>query len=191
MPRQDIERERREIRELVGQCIMAWSMVERAICALYTQCVDAPPGGPAPYWLHAAIFDTVISIDARLDMIEAAIRMQGSRHFSDDLEIVLSEWTGLKNRLRKRYKRRNEIAHSDIAQGYSRDGKQDARLLVFPTLTGATKFLNSSELRLRASLFEQLAQDVMKFESRIASALRRPPVFLLPSPNASLDQDED
>src|SRR4051812_34592953 len=102
--------ERRTLMQMVGECIMGWSTVEWNLTSLYGESVGSPLG-PATAWLQASIFDSVVSLDARLDMIGAALDYQSGRHrghfFSPTppehearWRPVLEAWGPLRNRIR-------------------------------------------------------------------------------------------
>lgn len=165
------EQQRAAIALAIGQCITTWAAVERALTLLYTDCVGCGVGTPE-FTSHAAIFNSVISIDARLDMIEAALRTRRTG--------FLNSWKTLRDKVGKRYKKRNEVAHSDIAQTGMQDGSQLVRLLVFPTLTtgvhgGPTKLLRLAELRDRRKSFERLSNEVISFRDQVRAAPAPPP----------------
>ncbi len=189
------------ITQLVGECIMAWAMVERALTVLYGECVGSPVG-PPEFWLHASIFDAVISIDARLDMIETALEFQADMLLKAGLKTttkwqpILADWIPLRKRVRKKYDKRNEVAHSDITQTRAASGKQVVRLLAFPTLTtgalgGKQKLLDTDQLSERIAAFGDLSGEVMHFQRRVGVTLGRLPESALLPPQIGEAQNED
>ena len=153
-------------------------MVERGLSVLYCECVDFGPG-TKKFGLHTAIFDSVISIDARLDMIEASLKWRsGLLHDPKaPLPDYLVEWKPLRSKIRRKYDKRNEIAHSDIIHRGMEDGSQLVRLAPFPTITNTTfkTLLSMDELRERNAIFEKLAGEINRFRDRIRAIQAIPP----------------
>lgn len=174
--------ERQTITWLVGECIMQWATVERTLTMLYGTSLGRPLGPPSA-WLHASVFDSVISIDTRLDMIAAALSFQAGQLLKTDAEDlaakwlpILDEWKSLRKKVRKKYNKRNEVAHSDITQMGGEAGEQIVRLHAFPTLTSGSfgwnkQLLSASELQERASAFRILGAEIMSFQFRVGAAL--------------------
>jgi hypothetical protein len=175
------EQERDAIIRLIGECITTWSMVERGLTLLYCECVGSPVGSP-DLWLHASIFDSVISIDARLAMVQTAL-LGGVRRLTrprSEPVPYLSEWKELRKKIRKKYDKRNEVAHSDITQRGMEDGSQMVRLLAFPTLTTGALGVNQTllsigQLRDRIKEFEKLSGEISAFRDQVRASLARPP----------------
>lgn len=197
----DPEKERTTITQLIGECIMAWAHVERVLTILYSECVGAPPVH-RDFWLHAGVFESVISIDTRMDMIETALRCQEFKFLkakrsrrSASWKAIWDEWKPLRTRIRKKYNKRNEIAHSDISDRDISMSRR-VRLLAFPTLTrgqfgNEPTLLDSGQLKDRKEAFGRLAAEIVEFRLCVALALKRLPESALPHLSASLAPDED
>jgi hypothetical protein len=95
----------------VGYALTKWGAVEDSMARLF----GAAIGSARPY-VCAEVFFSVVSIEARLDMLDAAMQ---SRFAAD--QTVLTNWTNIKNRIGKRKKRRNEIAHGQVISYFSPD----------------------------------------------------------------------
>jgi hypothetical protein len=95
----------------------------------------------------------------------------------------LSDWKRLRSQIRKKYDKRNEVAHSDISKRGMDDASTLVRLLAFPTLTsgalgGNQKLLSIEHLRERIKLFEQLSGEISTFTDQVGGALPPPPISL-------------
>jgi hypothetical protein len=171
-----VQQERHNITHAVGECIMTWATVEIGLTVLYCECIGSGIGAK-DFWLHASIFDSVISIDARLKMISTSLEWNGGRFFhqAKPAPEYLKEWTKLRDNIRKKYDKRNEIAHSDLTQRGMEDGSQLVRLAAFPTLTNGAvvkrkTLLNLNELYQRKAQFENLSGDIIRFRDRVSAA---------------------
>jgi hypothetical protein len=168
------EQQRAAFTQAVGECIMTWAMVERCLTVLYCECIGCPPGSPN-FPLQASIFDTVISIDARLAMLQTALEPQSRRLMKPNptLMPLFSEWkTTLRKKIRKNYDKRNEVAHSDIEQTGMADGSQLVRLATFTTLTkgmlsSGQTLLSIDQLHARAEEFKKLSGEIVNFMGRV------------------------
>ena len=180
-----VDQEVANLRQAIGECITTWAMIERGLTVLYCECVGSPVGSPN-LWLHASIFDSVISIDTRLDMLERALELRtggvltAKRATSPQ---YLSDWKRLRNQIRKKYDKRNEVAHCDISQRGMEDGSTMVRVLAYPTLTtgalgGNQKLLSIEQLRERIKLFEQLSGEIVTFTDQVRAALPPLPISL-------------
>ena len=194
----DLAEKRRLILQRVGECIMAWSTVEWNITLLYGECIGQAVTEAPGNWLHASVVDSVVSLDARLDMVEAALEFHAyggfEEHGAEHVEKwkpTLTEWTSLRAQIRKRYKKRSAVAHSTISQANTGDGPRIG-LVPFPTLSGLQRnngaMLSADQLQERARLFEGLCNRIQAFIHQVRAALGKPPRFLGQPPNASPDR---
>jgi hypothetical protein len=190
----DPEKERAKLTHLVGECIMAWSGVEKSLTVLYCECLGVTTFGliGPEFWLHTWIFDSVISIDARLDMIEAALGFQRGKLDTDPAfanspwRPVFDRWSPMRAKIRKRYNKRNEIAHSEIV-ATDTDG---LRLKPYPTLSsmwGTGTLLDAGQLEERRGKFVELGFEIMKFKTDLM-LVREPHSGLVP-PNRNIDPE--
>jgi hypothetical protein len=148
-------------------------MVERNLSSLYNDCVTHATGPTSNLGIHIAVFDAVISLDARISMIRAAIQWKAtsSGDKSNPLSSFVDEWNVLAKAIRKRYTKRNEIAHSDIVQWGDKAGKIVVNLAPFPTFSNSLdNRLSLKELAERQRSFVVIAQRIDDFTRRIRSA---------------------
>jgi hypothetical protein len=178
----DTKAQEDEIMRAVGECITEWAAVERCLALLYCECVgDGMAAGnqPKPLSQHIAVFDAVVSIDARLDMIQAALRWRSGLLFDPSLTPppYMDEWKSLRSRIRKKYVMRSELAHSEIART-GREGKPPlVWLKPFPTITSAFSkaMLTLDALAQRKELFEKLSGEIFTFQGSIRATPMIPP----------------
>lgn len=163
----------------VGVCIMTWAMVERGLTVLYCECIDSGVGSKN-FMLNASTFESVISIDARLDMVGATLKWKSGLFFVAHVPApdYIGEWKSLRNQIRDKYVKRNELAHSDIIQRGQEDGSTLVRLAPFPTVSNVMykTLLSLDQLRERNTLFEKLSADIGNFRDRIRTIPTLPPI---------------
>jgi hypothetical protein len=85
----------------LGHAIVTWANVERALYFVYLRTV----GSPISLVPNAAFF-SIINFNAKLSMVDNAMAVR-YYHYPD----VLNRWSNIKNRLGKRAKKRNNLAH--------------------------------------------------------------------------------
>jgi len=165
------ERNAEDLSHAIGECLMAWSEVEWNLCLLYCECVSPKKGkffNPDP---HAAIFDSVISIDARMDMVRAIIDWKISSNEAPKLKVdSAAAWKILRAKIRKKYSKRNEVAHSSAVQYSDKDGRQKVELQPFSTyssFSSKSNFLTLDDLRERKRSFRLLAMEVSAFRNQL------------------------
>lgn len=178
-----VENARREIAELAGLCIMAWAAVERGLSLIYSECIGAG-GGKQGDLLHISVFDSVIALQARRDMIKAALewhRRRANWQKNSDARVhcddVCTEWHKLSEIIKKQYEKRNQIAHSDISQTGLEGGGQRVGLQPYPTITypfgkQADLFLSAQQLRMRIVEFEGITGRIVEFRNRVIGMRR-------------------
>ncbi|MEQ8305802.1 MAG: hypothetical protein RIA09_04510 [Hoeflea sp.] len=90
---------------LIGSALTMWAQVEYAHCCIFQTVASGVLGNGAlmkAYW-------AVISFEARQKMVDAAVRETVSGH-----DEYLRIWTNLNNRLIRKNKIRNKLAHGTI-----------------------------------------------------------------------------
>lgn len=85
----------------LGLAITSWAHVERALFFVYFRAV----GSPASQVPSAAFF-SIINFNAKLSMVDSVMTWR-----YDSYPEVLERWVNISNKLRKRARRRNELAH--------------------------------------------------------------------------------
>ena len=166
--------------QAVGECISAWAMVERNLSILYNDCITHATGSTSNLGIHISVFDAVISLDARISMIRAVIKWKANSNGdkNNPLLAFVDEWNVLAKAVRKRYTKRNEIAHSDIVQWKDNAGNSIVNLAPFPTFSNnLDNRLGLKELAERQSSFAIIAQRINDFIRRIRAAQAQLPGF--------------
>jgi hypothetical protein len=100
----DFNSEDQRMRNALGGAISAWSGVEGQMCDIFAIAVTAKNEASAK-----AAFMEILSFDAQLDMVCAAI----NETFKTD-EATLTEWKKLAKRFKKLKVLRNKLAHGQI-----------------------------------------------------------------------------
>jgi hypothetical protein len=153
------------IAQAIGECLVEWALVEQVLTTVYCECVgdsaDAITAG-----LSYAVFDSVISIAARLSMIDAALTHKN---------LLSPRWVKLKQTVRDKYNLRSAVAHCDIVEIQERGGGTAIRLNPFPTLSK----INASHLKLdalieRKNIFTNLALELENFRVHLRGEQGRP-----------------
>jgi hypothetical protein len=103
----------------VGYALTKWGGVEDSMARMFAGAV----GSDRPY-ICATVFFSVASIEARLKMLDAAM----TARFAAD-QTPLSKWVTIKNRIGRRKKRRNELAHGQVIS-YFNQNKYDGTYLI-------------------------------------------------------------
>lgn len=93
----------------VGYALTKWGGVEDSMALIFAGAI----GSDRPH-ICATVFFAVASIEARLKMLDAAM----TARFAAD-HVSLSKWVHLKNRIGRRRKRRNELAHGQVISYFS------------------------------------------------------------------------
>lgn len=123
-----------------------------------------------------SIWGTVVSFDARITMAQRLLARQHPKgQLHDDVVLLLAE-------VRKRYKQRNEIAHSTPVFG---DGGTVPTLAPFLLLSADHRELRIDDLKQRGMAFERLAWSMVWLNLELARTLRpkQPPASPEPPPD--------
>jgi hypothetical protein len=103
-----------EIFLAIGSALDSWMKVEQHLAHVFSICMNSENSLPAhkAYW-------AVFSFQSRLDMVHAAVQV---RLFHE--EQLLGQWNSMYNRLTRRAKKRNKVAHGCLqpARGERRKG---------------------------------------------------------------------
>jgi hypothetical protein len=87
----------------IGQALDTWAIIEAHLCSIFAVAVTAKEYAPA-----AAAFSAILSFEAQIDMVHAAM----ARTFAPaSAEFI--EWTALKKKLDKLRPIRNKLAHME------------------------------------------------------------------------------
>lgn len=112
--REDAEAD--ELYLAVGKALSRWNVVENALCNIFVHAVVPSPfeivgSSMSAYW-------AVISMEARLKMTNAAVCARIVYH--PQLSV---DWKTLKNKIGRKIKKRNEIAHGTVSRIWYWDRK--------------------------------------------------------------------
>jgi hypothetical protein len=145
-----VAQDKLNIMAAVGYALTKWGGIEDSMALMFGGAV----GSDRPY-ICATVFFSVASIEARLKMLDAAM----TARFAAD-KVVLSKWILLKNRIGRRRKRRNELAHGQVIS-YFLQSKYDGTYLI--PYFAITKVL--SQYTIAAHKGEQLP-DLLKMQTK-------------------------
>jgi len=141
-----------ELFSAIGGALHQWSGVEFALSGLF----EIISGIPSPKKSNA-VFDTIISFEVRVDIIDSLMTFET---FSD---LDRETWNKFAPKLKKKYKKRHEIAHFTILPN-----AEVAALSPFYTfgteLRDEVKTLSSKEIRDRKESFAGFHQAVNWFK---------------------------
>lgn len=145
----------------VGEALHQWSMVEMQLASLFVVISRMPD-----YTAGQAAMAAVVSFEARLQVCNAVLM------FLDLSDFQSKYWTRLFNRLLKKLKKRNELAHFSIVELHGPEGI-DRRLMPYFSVGNAAVThkrrgvigvsLTLEEVRLRGIHFHLLAEEVAWF----------------------------
>jgi hypothetical protein len=157
----------------VGRGIEAWSWVELNLCILLEGLL-----GQRRDNLIGAAFYAVVNFGSKLEMVDAVaqLTLRGKR---------LRAWDALYERIRKKSKKRNEIAHfSIVLHGNAlSDDPLEPRVHPYWSVNKGTQVrknegLTPKQLEERARSFIDLSIEILKFHRSLPKRLRRSPARL-------------
>lgn len=151
-----------------GKALQVWGGLEILISKMFATISDIPGQQKG-----SAVCDSVISFETRMDMLDVLMK------FETIEPLELETWLRFSAKLRKKYKKRHELAHFSIFTMH-RGSPQDETSTVYtlsPFLTygslinGEIRHLSAEQIRERAASFRELTQALTWFECE-ASARR-------------------
>lgn len=109
MDHASLEGRRDELYRAIGRALTTWSRLEFDLCLVF--CNSINPGGhsnPADgaYW-------AILSFEAKISAVSAVVQRAFPPYLTEHEELNAA-WTNLKNRLLRRNKVRNKIAHGTV-----------------------------------------------------------------------------
>jgi hypothetical protein len=177
---ESLEQQRHNLTHAIGECILAWAKVEQTIACIFGCTLLSE-------LFHVTrIFDSVISFDARRNMVEASLDVLAEQEDSKLTRDHLSKWKKLSDKSRKAYVKRNEIAHCDLKELTSQNKVVAVELLGFSTLTRdflQAPTLDLKQLRERRNSFIDLANELWDFLEELERLVKLPPESPSQSPN--------
>lgn len=114
-PSSGVSPQYKDLMAAVGTALHGWSLIESAMGLLFSAASGIPGNKRA-----GAIFDTILSFEVRLAVLNTAI--EWSDHLSNDEREL---WACLSRRVRSLYKKRHAIAHFGVSSAEDmRNGKR-------------------------------------------------------------------
>lgn len=169
--------ERDQLFAEVGRAIATWQAVETYLSDLFHDAIR----GTRPYLSYAA-FATIANFRGKLEIINALIR----RDVPED-DPLIAEWEKLHERVRKRSKQRNLIAHREPRIIYGEPGKDGfqpsiARLTYSPTHPDAPVTIvdakrngfSVKELKEISQSFADLIEPIAEFQRKLVQRQKQP-----------------
>ena len=158
----------------VGRCLSAWNAIETSLLTLieyaHTRKNIFPPEVAVGYWV-------ILSFEARLNWCDAVVRYRTS---PAPYAAVAQEWDALKSLLKKKARKRAEVAHGTVFEIHDGDNQlvatglypfADRRVLEWSLGIGRKKSrfidqfesISASDLRSRAEGFRQSRERIIRF----------------------------
>lgn len=149
----------------VGRCLFLWSGIELNLSTFFTALhEDIVQSVENNHALRAA-FDAVVSFEVRVAMIDAAVI--NSNKADQDIKDC---WSSFSNKLRKKYKDRNAVAHFGIARRSTPSGQVDG-ILPFVNFTSAVNKTTKPLLKLEDLVRRRIAFEGLQVRSSAFSQL--------------------
>jgi hypothetical protein len=126
----------------IAQALDTWATVEAHLCSIFSVAVTAKD-----YNAAAAAFSAIISFEAQIDMVHAAM----GRSFPPDSATGL-QWKEIKKKLDKLRPARNKLAHGKVVPVVMKGGAHQWRYLPFYhffTHKERDEFVHMTELDVR------------------------------------------
>ena len=166
----DPETTRNEFILSYTRCLFRWTDIEQELCRLFMKLVRS-----ADERVSSTVFFSVVSFEAKLDMIDAAAQ------FALSETALRDEWFKLSNKASKRARKRNAIVHCQLIVQSGEYPNWEFRLR--PNLLDYRKILaetrgkdwfNAAELNRQTESFEGLAAKIHEFNERATASLASP-----------------
>lgn len=160
--------ERLHLTSELGLAICAWSLVEDYLCDVLLAAVR-PPDTTALIKAYYA----VPNVDNKIRMVDAAVN-----RVLHDRPRILSAWGTLVNRMNRKRRLRNELAHRQVISNYQRSGVDvflvpyfnlydSDRLPGQATADKALPRLTILDVKQRSDGFEKLRHELQEFAKRL------------------------
>lgn len=115
----------RALHETIGAAISGWANVERALCQVFLYAIGAP-NNTVHTFTAAAAFNSILSFKTKMQITETALLV------SYRGEPILDEWKTLRNRIERKEKMRNFLAHCALVSTDSGYAVSVAGLYIHP-----------------------------------------------------------
>ncbi len=158
------EKHEKEFFEAIGRAVLQWQRVERSLGVIYLWLIRGE------MHLAAAAYHQIIGLNARLSMIDAAIKLA----LKDDS--LGNEWKKLYPEVRRQARRRNILVHSDPFVNWSENGPHTLELgrAMFDTRDKGERIdYDLNDVVEFGESFVELATKLDSFSDRIVKRKRR------------------
>lgn len=184
-----LEAARNQLATAIGHALSEWTKVEMSMTYVFTSVMDTssiPVTQGLILWANEepgrrmahTVINAIIGFDARADVITATIAE------SDLASELKAFWPAIAQRLKKKYKKRHEIAHFMISNIEQEDGSWVAMVTPFATSVGSysEKRLSANDVIIRKDTFRELGETLAWFRSQVECQRGRNTAPLLPEP---------
>jgi hypothetical protein len=149
----------------LATALLNWQGVESNLFLIFNFLVGPHPN-PA---VLSSVYHSVVSINTRREMVDAAAAVILKEN------LYLKEWEKLSERIRKRAKIRNKLAHFGLA--FHTDTKGKTKALLIPSIFDVRDKIKDHEYDIKQiiewnKLFNSLVADLSKFLDNLPSMLR-------------------
>jgi hypothetical protein len=170
----EIEAEQHAMYIAFAEALDLWAVIEGHLCSIFAVAVGAQKYEPA-----AAAFSAILSFEAQIDMVHAAI----AQSFAADSE-TYKEWVAIKKKLDKARPVRNKLAHGKILLVAIEDGGLEYRFLPFYHLYTHKEreefvHMTTADLKTIASQFRDSIKSLYEFGKKIGARQKAKPGKLL------------
>jgi hypothetical protein len=150
---QPLNLQRAVLANAVGECLMAWAAVKRQLHHIFVYEVIRQSRNKNRWVVARRIWSVIVSFDARLKMVDAAIYANLNGNNSKRVQKLKKDWRLLYNYIGKMNGLRNEIAHGEIM---NYDDKE-MKLTPFSTTIPHRNGISIQEVMDRTTLFSELS----------------------------------
>ena len=146
------ESEYREFYVAYGEAMAAWAIVEQNLLAVFHFHT-----APREYAVGSGIYWKLQGFRARLDVTDAAVEASGRS--ADELK----EWKRISEKLGRKSKSRNKLAHYTPCYGREREGLERQMFLGDPKSPFSNSVIKKRDLEEWAASFDLLAKETIEF----------------------------
>jgi hypothetical protein len=117
----EMDRNSKSLYTAIGQALDTWAIIEAHLCSIFAVAVSAKEYAPA-----AAAFSAIISFEAQIDMVHAAMASSFAPTSAE-----FGSWSAIKKKLDKLRPTRNRLAHGKVVPVTMKGGAMEFRYLPF------------------------------------------------------------
>jgi hypothetical protein len=155
----------------VGNCLMAWAQVEHTLHEKFVTQLVRQSRNKQRFVIARAVWSAVISFEARLRMVDAAIGGTLFQLETKRCKLVASDWRLLKNYTARMSSLRNEIAHGTMMNFDNKEMK----IVPYATAIPFREGISIIEVYDRTNLFNELDK-ALNWHDLAFSSLWKPPL---------------